>query len=299
MGKEWTYLTGCEDEGKTVGEVLRTAGFSKKEISRQKFMPGGILLDGEQCRVTCRVHKGQTVTLMLRGRETGSRGAEVPGRFPLQICYEDEDLIVVNKPTGLACHLGRGHYEDNMGSILQSLRAEDIDGQVNTVRLIGRLDKDTSGLVVLAKNRVAAARLWKQRDDGTFVKYYQAFVHGHMQTKCGAVKVPVMKIPGEKNKMQADEQGLPAVTHYRVLRETQLFGEAASLLECVLDTGRTHQIRVHMAYEGHSLFGDSLYGVGDKAPRLCLHAQRISLRQPFTGDEIEVCTPEFRINIKG
>lgn len=324
--KVWTYLAGDEDEGKTVDEVLRAAGFSKREISRQKFLPGGILLDGEQCRVTCTVHERQTVTLVLQERETGFRGAtdrygredgvfgtETPDmysreavmseagigerRLSLQICYEDEDLMVVDKPTGLACHLGRGHYEDNLGSILQRLCADDKSGRVNAVRLIGRLDKDTSGLVVLAKNRAAAARLWKQRSDGTFVKYYQVFVHGYMSAQCGTIKIPVMKIPGEKNKMQADEQGMPAVTHYRVLREGQLFGQEASLLECVLDTGRTHQIRVHMAYEGHPLFGDPIYGVEDKAPRLCLHAQRICLRQPFTGDEIEVCTPEFRIDI--
>ncbi|MDC7286257.1 RluA family pseudouridine synthase [Blautia schinkii] len=322
MDKEWKYLTGSEDEGKTVGEILRAAGFSKKEISRQKFLPGGILLDGEQCRVTCRVHEGQMVALMLRegktgspaspdrnGRKDGVSGTKTPDmysreavmseagigkrRLPLQICYEDEDLIVVDKPAGLACHLGRGHYEDNLGSILQRICADDKSSRVNAVRLIGRLDKDTSGLVVLAKNRAAAARLWKQRSDGTFVKYYQAFVHGYMPVKRGTIKIPVMKIPGEKNKMQADEQGLPAVTHYRVLQEGQLFGQKASLLECVLDTGRTHQIRVHMAYEGHPLFGDPIYGVGDKAPRLCLHAQRICLRQPFTGDEMVVCTPEF------
>lgn len=355
--REWFYLVGSEDEGKTVGEVLRTAGFSKREISRQKFLPRGILLDGEQCRVTCKVHKGQTVSLLFQERAAGSmemasgnmetasgnmkmspgsmRTADIDAGemyvqdagirdvcrqdirvrdtcLKVQVYYEDEDLLVVYKPSGLACHLGRGHYSDNLGSALQSCLGNDrgdlstgrgdssndsagSSGDVSVVRLIGRLDRDTSGLVVLAKSRMAAARLWQQHRAGIFVKYYQAFVHGHMQAESGTIEMPIMKVPGEKNVMKTDAQGLRAVTHYRVLAETQLLGQEASFLEFFLETGRTHQIRVHMASEGHPLFGDPIYGVCDKAPRLCLHAQRVRLRQPFTGEKIEVCTPQFTV----
>lgn len=301
--REWTYTADSGDEGKTVGQVLLSAGFSKKEISRQKFLPQGILLDGEQCHTTRIVQVGQTVTLRLQERRAEERGVAKSGaksrpvmesRYEdrnLPICYEDRDLLVVNKPPGLACHVGRGHYRDNLGSFLQSFLP---DGDTaHPVRLIGRLDKDTSGLVVLAKSQVAAARLWQQRKDGTFTKYYRALVHGHMEYKSGIIDTPLMKIPGEKNRMQTAPCGMSAVTHYRVLEQTELAGQPATLLECFLETGRTHQIRVHMAYTGHPLFGDSLYGVRDEASRLALHAQRVCLRQPFTDRKIDVCTLPF------
>lgn len=289
----------CEaDEGKTLEEILRAAGFSRKEISRQKFIPDGITLDGEKCRVTVKVHTGQLVTLNFREKEEekvsvpeNEKNGQETG---ISILYEDDCLLIVEKPSGLSCHPGPGHYLDNLGSMAMAYCQE--KGEEYPIRQIGRLDKDTSGIVVFAKDKVTAARLWQQRREGTLQKTYYAVVHGRLRPAEGIIDSPMGKVPGEKNKMCVCPGAMSAITNYRVIREENYEGKELSVVECTLVTGRTHQIRVHMASLGHPLLGDRIYGIPDGAPGLCLHAGKIRLLQPFTGKEINITkTRRFEI----
>ncbi|MDY5022465.1 MAG: RluA family pseudouridine synthase [Blautia sp.] len=286
--KEFSYVTSVRDKNLTVGQILKKLGFSEKEISRQKFVSGGIQLDDRQCRVTEKIREGQTLKLLfpekkqIAGDAEGLKADEIP-----EILYEDDDLIVVNKPEGLSSHQGRGHYQDNLGTRLQLwMVSQGISA--SAVREIGRLDRDTSGLMVFAKNRISAARLSRQRQEGKLEKLYYALVWGSFVTERGVIDLPIGAVPGEKNKMEVSELGKKAVTCYRVIKSGAFRGREVSLLECRLKTGRTHQIRVHMAASGYSLVGDPLYGNDqeDKGVRLCLHAGSIRFLQPFTGKEI-------------
>lgn len=296
--KQWKSMICEADEGKTLEEILRAAGFSRKEISRQKFIPDGITLDGEKCRVTVKVHTGQLVTLNFREKEEekvsvpeNEKNGQETG---ISILYEDDCLLIVEKPSGLSCHPGPGHYLDNLGSMAMAYCQE--KGEEYPIRQIGRLDKDTSGIVVFAKDKVTAARLWQQRREGTLQKTYYAVVHGRLRPAEGIIDSPMGKVPGEKNKMCVCPGAMSAITNYRVIREENYEGKELSVVECTLVTGRTHQIRVHMASLGHPLLGDRIYGIPDGAPGLCLHAGKIRLLQPFTGKEINITkTRRFEI----
>lgn len=320
--RQWMHKVTEEENGKRAEQILRAEGFSRKEISRLKFIKGGIQADGEQIRSTAVLRAGQELALALGDCVSGVPDA-AEGMPPLEVCYEDRDILIVNKPSGLSCHPGRGHYHDNLGSLAAAYCRE--RGENIAVRLVGRLDKDTSGLILFAKNQTAAARLWKQREDGTCRKTYQVLVHGRMEEPQGCISFPMEKVPGEKNRMRVclkemeetdktksgnktdtdnktdtgnktapddnGEKGRKAVTSYQVVEEYTYQSSWISLLECTLQTGRTHQIRVHMAALGHPVMGDRIYGKEDGAGRLWLHAGRLRLLQPFDQNEIMVEVP--------
>lgn len=308
--RQWKKKVTNREAGRSLQQILRTEGFTKKEISRLKFRESGMTVDGIPCRSTQILSEGQEIILNL-GVEAPEASAEaaasgaVCGGTSLHICYEDADILIADKPSGLSCHTGRGHYHENLGRQIEAYCAA--KGGHGAVRLIGRLDKDTSGAMVAAKNQIASARLWKQRETGIFQKKYLALVHGRLEQKTFVISLPI----GEacrKNRMQVAADGKKAVTSCSVLREfvhneekeiweevrneSETAGrEIISLVECTLMTGRTHQIRVHMAAIGHPVLGDSFYGIADGCSRLCLHAGMISLMQPFTGEKIEVQIP--------
>ncbi len=281
----WEKRTGREDSGKTLEHVLRESGFSKKEISRLKFRREGMTINGVQARSTEILKEGQRIALRLD--EDVEANCEVKKNLPeIHICYEDSDVLVLDKPSGMSCHPGRGHFDDNLGlRALAYLRAK---GEGNTLRLVGRLDKDTSGAVVFAKNQAAAARLSKQRQEGTFHKVYKALVHGILKPAEGKISFPLEHVPGEKNRIRAAEEGsgARALTFYRTLRIYDTEMGSVSLVDCTLETGRTHQIRVHMASLGHPVLGDPFYGRPDGVSRLCLHAEKAVFRRPFTGESV-------------
>lgn len=296
--RTWERMTAKEDAGKSLEQILREWGFSKKEISRLKFRKNGMRVDGQQCRSTKRLDAGQQIILNMDD-DTVTEYAVREDYPDIHICYEDEDLLILDKPSGICCHPGRGHFDDSLGgwaaSYLRSI------GEGTTLRLVGRLDKDTSGAVVFAKNQAASARLWKQREDGIFHKTYTALVHGSLKLKEGEIDFPLEPIPGVKNRMRAaaEGSGAPARTFYRTIKACYAGGRQVSLVECTLETGRTHQIRVHMAALGHPVLGDLYYGLPDGVPRLCLHAGKVALRQPFTGEDIcvEIFSPFCQLDL--
>ena len=278
-----------------VGQLLKQqCGLTQKQISRLKFQENGILKNGAKCRVTEPIHIGDVIRICIE--ETHTDSAHIRGKKgDLHILYEDSDLLVVNKPAGVVTHPQGGHYEDTLVNWVQEYFLQ--KGETNCIRPVGRLDKETSGIVVFAKNRIAAARLQEQRDQGIFQKWYTAYVHGAMETSDNEYLIckNIGKDKDNPLKMVIDDQGKFARTHYRVMWSCKDW----SIVEVWLDTGRMHQIRVHMAALGHSLLGDSLYEecglegqrMYGRMQRAALHAGKIYLTHPITGEEMEFEVP--------
>lgn len=271
----------------TVEKALRLqGGFTKKQISRAKFLENGILKNGVRCRVSAWAEPGDRVEICLE--EEGISPHLEGNHLLLDILYEDSDLLVVNKPAGVVTHPRGGHYDDTLANAAAEYFRQ--KGENHQVRPVGRLDRETSGAVVFAKNQVAAARLQKQRETGVFGKVYLAVAEGTMKKdgKWHRIEFPIGTDPQNRLKMQVDPGGKEAYTEYQVMCSREEY----SLVQLTLKTGRTHQIRVHMKALGHPLEGDSLYGGNtEKIQRAALHAWQVSMTQPFTGEVLRIQAP--------
>ncbi len=286
MDKEFTITLTQEEYDETskgqVGRILsKVFGFSRKEISRLKFQ-GEILYEGKKVHVNEHIPVSGTLTAVFHEPDTEQKPET---DFIPEIIYEDDDLIIVNKPSGMPVHAGHGHLDDSLGDALAGWYAS--KGETFTVRVIGRLDSDVSGLVIYAKNQPAAARLSSQRAEGILKKKYTALASGHFDEKEGVIDLPVAKTDGSV-KRTVSEDGKEAQTSYRVIRESAVSGAPVSLLELVLKTGRTHQIRTHLSELKHPLLGDQLYG-GDCTliQRPALHCSEVECISPFTNEAVK------------
>ena len=265
-----------EMNGLAIKAVLsRFFGLSRREISRLKFS-GGIVYNGESARVTQPVETGGTMVLTFPDQDTAA--AVILSGKP-EILYEDQDIVIVNKPAGMPSHPSHEHLDDDMGTLLQNYY-----GGTFKIRAIGRLDKDVSGIMLYAKNQPAAARLSKQRGEGILHKEYTAVAMGRFEKSEGTLVYRLAKVQGHRDRKVSGE-GQECVTRYRV----ESSGDDYTVLKVSIVTGRTHQIRAGMAYAGHPLSGDRLYG-GDNEliARPALHCSHLRLRQPFTGRSVEV-----------
>ena len=213
--------------------------------------------------------------------------------LPLDIVYEDADLLVLNKPKGVVVHPAPGHWDDTLVNALMYHCRDSLSGINGELRpgIVHRIDKDTSGLLIVAKNDFAHQALADQLQDHSLSRTYEAVVKGGFKEDEGTVSAPIGRHPVDRKKMAVtDKNSRPAVTHWRVLER---FGQY-TLVECRLETGRTHQIRVHMAHIRHPILGDTVYG--SPKPELgqdsqCLHARSLTFRHPRTGEEITVTCP--------
>lgn len=285
------YRIGENEDCRNVESFLRERlHFSKKQISRLKFREGGMTLNGVQCRSTDALKKGDHLQILLD--EIGKRRSE-PENYEASIgieepslLYEDEDLLAVCKPGGMAAHPSHGHYRDSLWNWILSY--QEIKGENWTPRLIGRLDKDTSGIVLLAKSTEAAAELAAQREKKLLRKTYLALAEGSFPETEGVIDAPIEKDDRFLNRMKTGPDGLPARTFYSVLRET----DRGSLLKVELEHGRTHQIRLHLSSIGHPLAGDPVYNEGRKEnEELHLHAWQLEFNRPFTGEQLIIEAP--------
>ena len=291
MEKEITYQMSLSDwplsDNGSVRQVMtRDLKLSRKEISRLKF-DGEILLNGKRIKVNDRMRVGDTLTLRFPEAQTG----EIPMLdVEPDILYEDEDVVVVNKPAGIPCHPVHGHIDDSMGSILASYYRR--KGEDFVIRPVGRLDKDVSGAILFAKNRLAASRLSKDREEDRLHKDYTAFVSGIFDIKQGMIDAPIAKAEGERRRVTKDPNGKPALTIFRVVNEFHVSRQSVSELNVEIETGRTHQIRAHMAAAGHPLIGDELYGgTTEILKRPALHCSRIEFLTPFTRESRVIVAP--------
>ena len=319
MERNLEYTATLTDIGRTVKDILRMDfQLSARQISRAKFMENGITVNGEEATVRRVLKEGEHLIVRLEDGEAGSHQL-IPQPGELDIRYEDEDLVLINKPADLVIHPSPGHYADSLANILvwyYGQKAENI-----VVRPVGRLDRETSGLIYIAKNKAAVRKMELQRASGEMERHYLALVHGCPVNDEGVIEMPIGPDPEVWMKQSVREDGAPAKTAYWVRARF----DGYSLVELKLYTGRTHQIRVHMAWLGHPLLGDRMYGgdqmrgsdrssvedqlivqegntaeLTEEGPlsravefgmtRTALHSWRIDCTQPFTGERLEfVC----------
>ena len=222
--------------------------------------------------------------------------------IPLDIVYEDADVIVVNKPKGLVVHPAPGHPDGTLVNALMFHCGDSLSGIGGELRpgIVHRIDRDTSGLIIAAKNDLSHQGLSNQLQDHTLSRVYHCIVTGNLREDAGTVDAPIGRHPVDRKKMAVVSDGRRAVTHWRVLERFQGF----TYVECRLETGRTHQIRVHMAHTGHPILGDTVYGNKKAVPGLqgqCLHAVGLRFIHPRTGEPVElscVLTEEFEAQLK-
>ena len=209
--------------------------------------------------------------------------------IPLDIVYEDDYLLVVNKPKGMVVHPAAGNYDGTLVNALLYHCGDSLSGINGVLRpgIVHRIDKDTSGLLIVAKNDFAHAHLAKQIKDHSFTREYEAVVFGNLKADEGTVDAPIGRNPNDRKKMCVTAKNSKnAVTHYSVIRRYKGYTH----IRCVLETGRTHQIRVHMAYLGHPVAGDTVYGVKNEKVSFvgqCLHARKIGFIHPKTEEYLE------------
>ncbi len=221
----------------------------------------------------------------------------VPENIPLDIRYEDNCLLVVNKPKGMVVHPAAGNYDGTLVNALMYHCGDSLSGINGVARpgIVHRIDKNTSGLLIVAKNDLAHLDLAEQIKAHSFDREYQAVVYGHLKEKEGTINAPIGRNPNNRLQMcVTDKNSKNAVTHYEVIKEYKDF----SHVRLILETGRTHQIRVHMKYIGHPVAGDDVYGPSKVIKQLngqCLHAAVIGFRHPATGEKIKITSelPEY------
>lgn len=240
---------------------------------------GSITIQGKPAKASARIQPGDVVRIeRIPPREVEL----VPEALPLKIVYDDEDVAVVDKPPGLVVHPAPGHRTGTLVHALLGRYPELHIGIDVRPGIVHRLDKDTSGLMVIAKTNSAMASLVQQMKDRTVLKEYLALVHGRLKTRQGVIEAPIGRNPRERKRMAVVATGRPARTYYEVLQEL----DGYTLVKARLETGRTHQIRVHFASIGHPVAGDQVYGPRKSElplTRQFLHANRLGFKSPGTG----------------
>ena len=260
---------------------------------------GRVTREGKPLVKKDKITGGETIEVVLPEPEAVD---VVPQNIPLDIVYEDGDVIVVNKPKGMVVHPAPGHSDGTLVNALLYHCGDSLSGIGGELRpgIVHRIDRDTTGLIIAAKNDFAHQRLSAQLQDHTLARVYHCIVTGNLREDSGTVDAPIGRHPTDRKRQAIVSDGRRAVTHWRVLERYQGF----TYVECRLETGRTHQIRVHMAHTGHPILGDTVYGNKKPVPGLqgqCLHAVGLRFIHPRTEQAVELScglTEEFEVQLK-
>ena len=285
MDENYICIT-AEESGERIDALLARTLPSLSRSQVQKLLEQGMVtLNGRELKKNFRCSAGEGYEVLL------PEPAElplIPQNIPLDVVYEDEDLIVVNKARGLVVHPAPGHPDGTLVNALLWHCGDSLSGIGGQRRpgIVHRIDKDTSGLLIVAKNDFAHQGLSAQLADHSLCREYEALVRGNFKQDCGTVDKPIGRHPVDRKRMAVtDKNSKPAVTHWQLLASYRGY----SHILCRLETGRTHQIRVHMASIGHPLLGDFTYGAPSPEKGLegqCLHARRLRFVHPRTGEHI-------------
>ena len=287
MTRELTAAT--EHAGVRLDAFLSADGALTRSQAARLIAEGRVRVNGKPAAKSARLSGGETVTVDVpQLRET----ALPPQDIPLDVVYEDDDVIVVNKPTGLVVHPAPGHPDGTLVNALLHHCGDSLSGIGGEKRpgIVHRIDRDTSGLIIAAKNDAAHLALSAQLKDHSLSRTYECLVTGNMKQDSGTVDAPIGRSSADRKKMAVVPTGRRAVTHWEAVARYP----GVTHLRCRLETGRTHQIRVHMAYIGHPILGDTVYGAKKPVPGLtgqCLHATGLRFVHPRTGEPVELHCP--------
>ena len=270
-------------EGVKIRDYLKQEMGLSSRLIRGSAMDKRIFVNNEVVRLNYVLKANDNITINLKKQE--SQNIE-PENIDIDIVYEDSEIIVVNKRPNMVVHPTKRYQSGTLANALLYYFKE--TNQDCIVRLVSRLDMDTSGLIIIAKNQYAHMELSKNMQQNEVEKRYLALVHGHMKEMEGTIDKPIYRPEIEGNmKRVVDERGQRSITHYKVVERLK----GADLVECLLETGRTHQIRVHLSSLGHPIYGDSLYGYEEDLeliPRQALHAYGLNFKSPRTKKDLEL-----------
>lgn len=285
MNRTISYDIDSHSEGLRVEQFLRRKGYSAQNLSTIKRMPESILVNGVHYYMKQTLKAGDR--LLVRIQETESSRNIPPVCAPLSVVYEDEDLIVINKPAGMPIHPSLNNYTNSLANALAWYYQQ--QGKPFIFRCCNRLDRDTSGLTVVAKHLVSGNILSTMTKKKEVRREYLAVVRGHIVPESGTISAPLARKGGTIIERVVDfDRGEPAVTHYRLVREAN----GHSLVALQLETGRTHQIRIHLKHLGFPLVGDYLYNPDmEYISRQALHSFRLSFPHPITGEAMDFTAP--------
>lgn len=278
----------ADTPGERLDAFLARTGENLSRSAAQKLIEEGcVLRNGRPGKKNDKLNPGDQVEYTI----PEAKPVDItPTEMPLDIVYEDEDLLVINKPKGLVVHPAPGHSDDTLVNGLLYALGDDLSGINGELRpgIVHRIDKDTSGLLAVAKNDYAHTMLASQLKDHTMARTYEAIVCGNLNEDSGTVDAPIGRHPTDRKKMCVIQRNSkPAVTHWEVIRRYRGYTH----IRCKLETGRTHQIRVHMAYIGHPILGDTVYGHKNKElgqDSQCLHAGALCFQHPRDGHKVLV-----------
>ncbi|NRY61469.1 RluA family pseudouridine synthase [Clostridium beijerinckii] len=268
------------EKGTKIREYLKVELGLSTRLIRSASLGKRIFVNDEVVKMNRVLNEGEIIKIDLEKDESQDIA---PEKMDIDIVYEDEDILVVNKKPFMVVHPTKSYQSGTLANGVINYFME--SNQNCIVRLVSRLDMNTSGLIIIAKNQFSHGMLSKEMSENKVEKKYLALVHGIMKEKQGTIDLPIYKPEGIENGIRRviDERGQRSITHYKVVEE---YNES-SLVECKLETGRTHQIRVHLSHLGHPIYGDTLYGDGDEEDlikRQALHAFGLDFKSPRSGE---------------
>ncbi len=279
MIREFEYKIKEADAGKTIGDIIRRRFDISSHLLSYLKNHDGILLNDVLVTVRKVGSTGDILKIVIRDKKSKNI---VPVNLPLDILYEDEDILAVNKGINMPVHPSINNYTNTLGNaVMYYYRDCDF-----TFRPVNRLDRDTTGIVIIAKNMYAADKLSQQMRKGMLKKYYYALADGILDQKMGIIDAPIAREKESMIKRCVSLNGKPARTGYKVVREY----DGKSLVDITLYTGRTHQIRVHFSYIGHPLSYDYLYGEEVSGRSFILHCRKIELFHPVSGEKMIIAS---------
>ena len=284
------YIVEAEEQGKRLDMYISSKDEELTRTSAQRLIEqGDILVNNKKVKVAYKVSEGDIIAV----EKQMPKEIEIKAQnIPVDIVYEDDDIIVVNKPKGMVVHPANGNPDGTLVNAILAMCKDSLSGIGGEIRpgIVHRLDKDTSGLLIVAKNDEAHMNMSKQIQERKVTKKYIALVRGVVAEDEATIDLPIARSTKDRKKMAVDPKGKNAVTHFKVLKRYDNY----TLLELKIDTGRTHQIRVHMSYIGHPVVGDEVYSNGKNefgVQGQMLHARYLQFKHPITGKELSLEAP--------
>ena len=288
------YIVSQEEKGKRLDTYIPSVDTDITRTSAQRLIEdGNILVNGKNAKVSYKIQENDKISVEIPKPKQIELKAQ---NIPIEIIYEDSDIIVVNKPKGMVVHPANGNPDGTLVNAIMAICKDSLSGIGGEIRpgIVHRLDKDTSGLIIVAKNDKAHIKLSEQIQNREVKKIYIALVRGIVKENEATIDMPIGRSSKDRKKMAVDKKGKVAITHFKVLKRFEKY----TLLQVRIETGRTHQIRVHLAEIGHPVVGDYTYSNGKNEFNVegqMLHAKSLEFKHPITGKlkHLEAPLPEY------